>query len=160
MIEIERNRFDDAQYRCRQLTRLGEKFNDGSERSFAQALSALCHYALSKDDTLLDQPLADLRVCDAKHRLSYTLIRAALIDLNNQRPDKALVRGEEALAYTELLKRPSEQMLAHLVLAQAYQHQQQEAASAKHIEAIDQLDKHPVAGWARERAVQLLPEFE
>jgi DNA-binding SARP family transcriptional activator len=160
MIEIERDNFIDAKRRCQQLLILGENLKDSSECPCARALDALCHYAIAGDDQPLKKPTDELRIYDAKHRLGYILIRAALIDVRKSRPETALARGGEALDYTELLQRPSEQMLAHLVLALANQQLQRDDVFDLHLAAMQELDKQPVANWARQRASQSLAEFE
>ena len=160
VVEIERENFTEAKRRCKQLLALGENLKDGSEAPYARAMDALCHYALTGDEQPLEQPLKDLRLCDAKHRLSYILIRAALIDLANNNADSASIRGHEALSHAQLLNRHSEQMLAHMVLALANQMKQQNIEAELHLNAIHEIDKLPVAAWARQRAVNSLAEFE
>jgi hypothetical protein len=51
-------------------------------------------------------------------------------------------------------------MLAHVVLALAYQQSNDIIEYKKQLTAIQELDKQPVANWARQRAVQSLAEFE
>ena len=92
---------------------------EGSERPFARALDALCHYALADDPLPLDSALTELRAADAKQRLAYTLTRAALLDVERQRPDAAAARASEALGYAEALDRATEIVLAHAALARA-----------------------------------------
>src|SRR5690606_37476834 len=119
MIEIERGRFDAARAYCVVLIELGEKIRDGSERPFAHALDGLCRYALTDETTPLDAALDDLRAADAKHRMAYTLTRAALLDVERRRPESAIARASEALACAEALDRATEIMLAHVALAVA-----------------------------------------
>jgi DNA-binding SARP family transcriptional activator/predicted ATPase len=156
MIELERGAIAAARDYCAALLELGGKLRDGSERPFAQALDALCHYALADDAGPLELALEALRTADAKHRLAYTLTRAALIDLERQRPAAACVRGSEALAYAEALDRPSEMLLAHVALAQARQATADVAGFEHHRAALTKLADTPVAGWALERATSLL----
>ena len=60
-----------------------------------------------------------LRAADAKHRLAYTLTRAALLDVERDRPQNAIARASEALGYAEALDRATEIVLAHAALARA-----------------------------------------
>ena len=152
MIDIERGRFDAAMDRCGALVEIGEKLREGSEAPFARALEGLCRYATSGDAESLDTALEQLRIADAKHRLAYTLTRAALLDVERGRPQDALVRAQEALGYAELLERATETMLAHVALAQARHATNDAAAYEQHLAAIAEFEDAQVAGWARDRA--------
>jgi DNA-binding SARP family transcriptional activator/predicted ATPase len=156
MIELQRGDVAAAKSYCATLIELGTKLRDGSERPFAQAFDALCHYALADDAAPLETALTELRAADAKHRLAYTLTRAALIDLERQRPAAALARGREALGYAEALDRPSEMLLAHVALAQARGASNDPEGYEHHKAALIRLAMAPVAGWALERAIPLL----
>jgi DNA-binding SARP family transcriptional activator/tetratricopeptide (TPR) repeat protein len=160
MIDIERGRHESAKERCVALIELGEKLREGSERPLAHALDALCHYAIADDAVPLETALVDLRTADAKHRLAYTLTRAALLDVERGRPDEAISHAGEALGYAEALDRPSEIMLAHVALARARLAANDMAGSARHAAAIAELERGPVAGWARERATALWRSHE
>ena len=160
MIEIARRNYADAKRRCKQLLQLGQHFNDGSEGPFARAVDALCHYLISGDNALLEQPIVDLRLSDAKHRLTYILVHAALVDLQYQHSDSAIGRANEALQYSKLLHRYSEQMLAHVALALAYQQKQQQDEYELQLNAVHELDKQAITGWARQCAAQSLTEFD
>jgi hypothetical protein len=155
MIDIERGRADEARINCAVLIQLGEKLRDGSERCFAHALDALCRYTISDDTATLDSSLEQLRAADAKYRLAYTLNRAAWVDLERQRPEAALARASEALHCAEVLERASEIMLAHLILARAHRAINDASACAHHVEALEQFEDAPVAGWMRARAATL-----
>jgi DNA-binding SARP family transcriptional activator len=152
MIDFERGRPEAARAHCKALVELGDKLRDGSERPFAHALDALCHYALADDSAPLEAALIDLRAADAKHRLAYTLTRAALLDVERQRPQDAITRASEALGYAEALDRATEIVLAHAVLARARKAVADTAGYAKHVAALKALEQAPVARWARERA--------
>jgi hypothetical protein len=156
MIEVERCQYEAARAHCTVLIDLGEKLRDGSERPFAHALDAFCRYALTDDDGPLDAALQDLRTADAKHRLAYTLTRAALLDVERQRPQKAVARATEALGYAEALDRATEVALAHVALAGASRLANDPAGYAMHNAALADLEGKPVAQWARERASALI----
>jgi predicted ATPase len=153
MIDFERGRPEAARVHCKTLIELGDKLREGSERPFAHALDALCRYALEDDAAPLDGALADLRAADAKQRLAYTLTRAALLDLDRNRPRAALARASEALGHAEALDRPTEIVLAHAALARAHKAIADAAGYAKHLAALKSLEEAPVARWARERAL-------
>src|SRR5690606_28341251 len=107
MIELERGRLDAARIYCAMLIDIGGRLREGSEAPFARALDALCGYALDGAGGALDVALEELRIVDAKHRLAYTLTRAALIDLDRRQLDAAVARAAEALEYAEALDRPT-----------------------------------------------------
>jgi hypothetical protein len=107
MIEIERRDFVAAQQRSKLLFQLGENLKDSSECPFSRGINALCHYALTGDSQGLAGPIVNLRLCDAKHRLAYILIRAAFIDLDHKHSGPAIIKSREALEYTQLLNRPT-----------------------------------------------------
>ena len=155
MIEFERGRPEAARAHCKALIELGDKLRDGSERPFAHAFDALCHYALADDAALLDVALEELRAADAKHRLAYTLTRAALLDVERGRPDAAIARASEALGYAEALDRATEILLAHAALARARKAIADMTGYAKHVAALKSLERVPVALWARDRALAL-----
>jgi len=153
MIDLERGRPADARVHCKMLVELGDKLREGSERPFAHALDGLCHYALTDDTAPLDAALTDLRAADAKHRLAYTLTRAALLDVERQRPEAATARASEALGYAEALDRATEIVLAHAALARARKALADTAGYAKHVAALKSLDGASVAKWALDRAL-------
>jgi len=155
MIELERGRFDAAKAYCASLIELGEKIRDGSERPFSHALDGLCHYALTDETAPLEAALGDLRAADAKHRMAYTLTRAALLDIERRRHGSALARATEALACAEAIDRATEIMLAHVALTLASRAGNDEAGFERHAAALARLDSARVALWARERAAAL-----
>jgi DNA-binding SARP family transcriptional activator/tetratricopeptide (TPR) repeat protein len=155
MVEIERGRYDSARTHCAALIELGERVREGSERPFAYALDALCEYAATDDVAPLETALVQLRAADAKYRLAFTLTRAARIDLERRRPDAAIAHAKEALGCAETLGRPSEIMLAHVVLAEARRSTSDLAGYSAHVAALAHFEGMPVAAWARERATRL-----
>jgi hypothetical protein len=158
MIDLERARPEAARAHCKTLVELGDKLREGSERPFAHALDALCHYALADDAAPLEAALKDLRAADAKHRLAYTLTRAALLDVERGRPQDAIARAGEALGYAEALDRATEIVLAHAALAHACKAIADTAGYAKHVAALKSLARAPVAQWARDRAAAVSRE--
>jgi DNA-binding SARP family transcriptional activator/predicted ATPase len=157
ILEFERGDLAAAQAYCVQLGQIGEKLREGSERPFAHALDGLCRYAVEDDAAPIDAALDALRSVDAKHRLAYTLTRAAQIEIERGRPMRAIERAGEALSYAETLGRATETLLAHLALLRAYQEIGDMDGQARHAAALASLDDAPVAKWARERAVGARP---
>jgi DNA-binding SARP family transcriptional activator len=155
MIEIERGCPQSARAHCVVLIELGEKLREGSERPFAYALDALCHYAIADEPGSLDSALEELRFADAKHRLAYTLTHAALLDLERGRLAAAVAHAGEALTYAEALDRATETMLAHVVLAHACKVASDAIGYEQHVAALVRLERAPVAAWARGRAARL-----
>jgi DNA-binding SARP family transcriptional activator/tetratricopeptide (TPR) repeat protein len=149
MIDIQRGLYADARVRCGELLAIGEKLRAGSEAPFARALQGLCGYALDDLPQALDTALDDLRIADAKHRLAYVLTRAALIDFERGRFDKAIARAAEALGYAELLERATEKMLAHVVLGLAREASGEGAEARRHLAEAAELEAAGVAEWAR-----------
>jgi DNA-binding SARP family transcriptional activator/tetratricopeptide (TPR) repeat protein len=151
MIAFERGSYEAASERCKILIEIGDKLRDGSEGPFAWALAGLCAYVTDDSSDAMDTALQDLRVVDAKHRLAYTLNRAAQLDVDRKRFDTAIARASEALEYATLLQRATEMVLAHSVLAQAQWAQGKEDAAADHDAAIAELMTTGVAEWAKRR---------
>lgn len=151
MLELERGRPEAARTHCRSLIELGDKLRGGSERPFAHALDGLCHYALTGDSAPLETAVEELRTADAKHRLAYTLTRAAWLDVERGRSESALTRAGEALRLAETLDRPTEILLAHAALALARKALADEAGYAEHVAALESLRRAPAAQWARAR---------
>lgn len=158
MIDFERGNLTGAMKQSREILELGEKFREGSEAPFARALHGLCHYALQNDDTPLVTAARELREVDAKHRLAYTLTRAALLDVERGQFRKARQRATEALSYAETLERPTEILLANIALAEANRGDRKKRAYSENLDAIQALRATRVAAWAFKRASKLLDE--
>jgi hypothetical protein len=151
MIDFERGCYPAARRHCAALLDIGTRLRGGSEAPFAHALDGLCHYALTDASDLLDAALESLRAADAKHRLAYTLTRAALIDLDRGRIETGRMRAAEALECATVLERPTETALAHFALARAFAAAGDQPKRRMHLNAITALDGSPVARWAVER---------
>ncbi|WP_290649908.1 AAA family ATPase, partial [Aquisalimonas sp.] len=144
MIAFERALYASALARCTVLVEIGEKLRDGSEAPFARAAEGLCRYAIDDDVVPLVASLEGLRNADAKYRLAYILTRAALMDLERGRLDNAVAHAQEALTYAQALERPTELMLAHFALAEAYRAAGDTAAHRRHTAALAGFDQAPV----------------
>jgi tetratricopeptide (TPR) repeat protein len=145
---------------CEPLRELAGKLRDGSEQPLAQAVYGLCLYHEHDDPEPLNQAIEDLRIADAKHRLAYTQSRAAMIDLERGRVESAVARAREALQSAELLRRPTEMLIAHLALYYAGMATGDERAIAAESEAMSALCEQGVAVWARQKARAALTQNE
>jgi tetratricopeptide (TPR) repeat protein len=94
MIDIERGEYRAAKRGCKALIAIGGKLRIGSEGPFAQALEAVCTYAIEGESANLERALDELRGVDAKHRLAYALTRAAMIDFDQGQFETALARAQ------------------------------------------------------------------
>ena len=148
MIEFQRGRYAEARAYCDTLRSIGEKLRVGSERPYAHALTALCDYALHDESGALEQGLDELRQVDAKHRLAYTLTRAAQIDCERGRLDEAARHAGEALEYATLLHRATEMALARAVLACTCRENGDLTAAKAHEAEIAALENSGVAAWS------------
>lgn len=157
MIEVEREVFAAAMARCRPLLEIGARLREGSEYPFAQALEALCGYGIDGRDTGLDARLQAVRAADAKQRLTFLLNRAAALDIRCGQWDRALQRSTEALALAELMERPTEMLLARVVI-EVINRKNNKAEDGTNLEYIEKISAGTVAGWARERAAALLAD--
>lgn len=155
VIEVERGDFSAAMGRCRTLLEIGSRLREGSERPFAEAMQALCHYGVSSEDAGLDEILQSLRQADAKQRLAFLLNRGAMLDIRFNRLASAADRAGEALQLAQLMERPSELLHAHISLAEILG-QRGAPEQAVHLAAVQELAAGQVAHWARERADALL----
>jgi len=155
MIDIQRGLFSEARARCDELLAIGGKLRGGSEAPFASAMQGLCIYALDDQSAPLDAALQELRIADAKHRLAYVLTRAALLDYQRGRIEDALHRSGEALAYANLLERPTEMMLAHVVLGRCHQAAGRARKARQHQSEVARLKAAGVAAWASDMAEDL-----
>ncbi|MBF8221231.1 BTAD domain-containing putative transcriptional regulator [Halomonas sp. 328] len=153
LIDLERDDFPRARQRSGELCALGERLRDGSEAPFAAAAAAeaLCHYALEDDAGPFGVALVSLRHADARHRLAVLLLQAARLDLARGRRETAAARAAEALEHARVLERPTEQLLAQALLAEAAHRAGDREAGHRHAQAAEALSRGPVAGWARRR---------
>jgi hypothetical protein len=148
MIEFQRGNYARAKLYSDVLIEIGDKLRVGSEGPFAHALAAMCDYAMDESSDALVSALDNLRAADAKHRLAYTLTRAAQLDCERKRFDLATERATEALEYAALLQRATEMMLARSVLLCTSRENGDKNAVAEHEAAIAELDGRGVAAWA------------
>jgi tetratricopeptide (TPR) repeat protein len=147
---------DKALKLCAPLLELAGKLREGSEEPLARAVYGLCLYHDRDDPETLNQAIEDLRIVDAKHRLAYCQSRAAMIDLQRGRFESARTRALEALSCAELLQRPTEMLIAHLVLYRAGEAMGDSSAMTKGRTSMLSLCEQGVAVWARMQAQSVI----
>ncbi|MFV8816431.1 ATP-binding protein [Haliea sp. E17] len=157
MVEIERSDCHAAQRHARAMVEIGERLREGSERPFAGAVQALCHYGISGEVEPLESALQSLRVADAKQRLAFVLNRAARCSVDGGHFARAAAFAREALELARLMERPSEVVLALLSLERVHRAQPELQAESLGRE-IREIMAGSIASWARERGEQLLAE--
>jgi hypothetical protein len=124
MVELDRERYARACELAGRLLELGERLRQGSEEPFARAVLSIARYGSSQGtdegcQAQVDAALESLRLVDAKHRLAYALLHAALLDLRHGQPGRAAARAGEARPIAELLERPTETLLSLSLLSRA-----------------------------------------
>jgi hypothetical protein len=156
VLELERNSVETARMLCRDLVGLAEKLREGSEAPFARCLEALAAEASGEDVAEeLGVALESLRMADAKHRLAYALLRSAQGDFERGGFEKARARGEEALRLAEILERPSETAMAHVVLVRCALSSKADKDVERHREALRHANTAQVAVHVRRAAEQI-----
>lgn len=122
MLELEAGNPTAALPYCEEMAIVSAKIQgEGSEAAVAMSLTALANYQLQQPeaDVALEQAILSLQQADAKRMLSYVLIGAAEIDLNNDRSQLAATRADAALQAAQIVNHPSEIALAWAILTQA-----------------------------------------
>jgi hypothetical protein len=165
MIDLQRGRYLEARGLCQDLLNLGEKLREGSEAPLARALCALSRYALSDRDAgedgerareRLHQALMDLRLVDAKQRLSFVLMQAALVELGRDAAERASALAEEAAAVAEALGRPSDVARAHAIAARCAQAALHPATFERHLAALRRVTRETLSAPARDEIDRVL----
>ena len=159
VLELQRGNFEQADALCREILVIGEKFREGSEAPVARTLAALCRYAKNGESAFADveSTIEELRVADAKHRLSVALSFAAEIDLRHGSAARASAHAEEALRVAELLGRPSEIAQARVMQAKAAIAVDDRDGLADVLDALDRSEMEHIAVHVR-RVVECLRE--
>ena len=157
-VELQRADYGKAGGLCRELMALGEKLREGSEAPFARALCALSRYATGESAAreMFDCAVADLRAVDAKQRLAFILVRAALIELDRGDADAAAPLAEEAVAAAGALGRPSDVALAHAVAGRVARAALDSAAFERHARALEQMPRENLSAQARRAVDEVL----
>jgi hypothetical protein len=157
VLELERNRPEVAETLCVALGELAAKLRQGSEVPFARCLAALAATDSGKSvPGEVDSALESLRMADAKHRLAYGLLRAANIDVRRADIERARSRSEEALRLAEVLERPTEIVMARVVLMQCASKRGALAEAEQHAEFLRGMNLNLIAAHVRNTAQQAL----
>jgi len=157
VLELERNRPEVASTLCSALSDLAAKLRQGSEVPFARCLAALAATDSGKDVAReVDSALEALRMTDAKHRLAYGLLRAAHNDFRERNIERARSRSEEALRLAEALERPTEIVMARVVLMRCASKRGEAAEVKQHEEFLRSMNLNLIAAHVREAAQQAL----
>lgn len=150
MLDLQRGALKEAREHCAELRALGDKLRGGSEEPFARAMAGLCIYAIEDKADGLEAALGDLRAADAKHRLTYILTRAAMIDCERGRVDSANKRATEALGYATLLDRATEMLLANAVLSRDCAAVGDRKGAARFAKKVESISAAGAAAWTRD----------
>jgi predicted ATPase len=157
VLELERNRPQVAATLCSALGELAAKLRQGSEVPFARCLAALAATDSGKSVAEeVDSALELLRMADAKHRLAYGLLRAAGSDFRAENIERARSRSEEALRLAEALERPTEIVMARVVLMRCASKRGALAEAKEHAEFLRGTNMSLIAAHVREAAGQAL----
>jgi tetratricopeptide (TPR) repeat protein len=159
VLELERNRPEVAGPLCSLLGELASKLRQGSEVPFARCLAALAATDSGKGVAgEVDSALESLRMTDAKHRLAYGLLRAANSDFGRGNIERARSRSEEALRLAEALERPTEIVMARVLLMRCASKRGAVAEANQHAEVLRGINMNLIAAHVREAAQLALAE--
>jgi hypothetical protein len=95
-------------------------------------------------------------MADAKHRLAYALLRAAVGDLSRKDADRARARAEEALRLADILDRPSERVMAHVVLLRSATLRNSRPDIERHRNALRSANTAQLAAYVRQAAAEFI----
>jgi len=157
VLELERNRPEVAGALCNALGELASRLRQGSEVPFARCLTALAATDAGKDATgEVESALESLRMADAKHRLAYGLLRAANNDFRGENIERARSRSEEALRLAEALERPTEIVMARVVLMRCASRRGAVDEAKEHEEFLRGMNMNLIAAHVRDAALLAL----
>jgi predicted ATPase len=157
VLELERGNPGAALLPSKELCDLAAKLREGSEAPFARCLAALTAEAAGENAAKeIDLSLQSLRMADAKHRLAYALLRAAVGDLSRKDADRARARAEEALRLADILDRPSERVMAHVVLLRSATLRNSRPDIERHRNALTSANTAQLAAYVRQAAAEFI----
>ena len=154
IVEMQRRDCEAALDYARNLVDIGERVREGSEKPYAAALQAVCHYSLEDDDAELEVALENLRAADAKQRLAFVLNRTAILHLEKGQLQRAADCAREALEMAGIMDRPSAMLEACLTLEAVHQEAPEIEPESRSAE-IAQLAASDVPDWLRQRSTAL-----
>jgi DNA-binding SARP family transcriptional activator/predicted ATPase len=163
MLEIETGNFAHALTFCQQMAVVSAQIQgEGSEGAIAAALQALINYKLhhSEAESHLQQAIVRLQQVDAKRMLSYVLIGAAEVDLEQSRWKLASTRAETALQAAQIMQYSNEITLAWAVLTQATLALGQPERATRFAALPEQIDRHTLSFRAQNVVNQTIQQLQ
>ncbi len=160
MLEIDRGQREAALALAESAAELGGRVRAGAEGPAGRALLELVFVMgdgegnLQEHESRLNAAIDELRVVDAKYELSFLLTRWALHELDSDQFPRAQYLAQAALAVAQVIRRTSEQALAHVVLARCAQ--RDAGDPSEHLQALRELSQADLSQVARERVNALL----
>jgi DNA-binding SARP family transcriptional activator len=159
MLEIDRQRLDQASTLAAELATLGGRVRQGAEGPCAEALVALVRRSQGIEEARpqLEEAVADLRVADAKYELTFVLTRLAKWELERGDIEAAAEHAAQGLDSANAIGRASDIALAHTLLARSLEARGAAAEVGEHLEALRELRRGDLAAGARAAIEALLP---
>ena len=154
IVEMQRRDCEAALDYARNLVDIGARMREGSEKPYAAALQAVCHYSLEDDDSELGPALEGLRTADAKQRLAFVLNRAAILYYEKQHMQQSSDCAREALEMARIMDRPSAMLEACLTL-EAIHRAAPGVETESRMDEINRLAAGDVPDWLRQRAGEI-----
>ncbi|MDX2229786.1 MAG: BTAD domain-containing putative transcriptional regulator [Leptolyngbyaceae cyanobacterium bins.349] len=163
MLEIEAGNLADALTFCQQMAIVSAQIQgEGSEGAIAAALEALINYKLHHPEAEphFQQVVLRLQQVDAKRMLSYILIGAAEVDLEQRRWELASARAETAIQSAQIMQHPNEIALAWAVLTQATLALGQPERATQLATLLEQIDRHTLSFRAQNAVNQTIQQLQ
>ena len=153
MLEIDRERLDEARRLAIELESLGSRLRQGAEGPTGRALLALVRRLLGEDDasTDLEGSIEELRRSDARYELAFVLTRLALGEVATQRWAAARRLAEDGLESAIAIGRASDTALSHALIARTALETDDRDGAEKHRRALEALREGELATGIRSR---------
>lgn len=160
-MEVQRRRLRDAEILCADLRHLAERMREGSEAPFARALDAVCRLLNGEDEahSALDKEIEQLRIADAKHRLTVILLLSAEAAMPRGAIALAGTHAAEALELASVMERPSETAHAHALLLEVACAGERRAGMDECAGHVSRLMSAPLSHFARGRSETALGQY-
>jgi DNA-binding SARP family transcriptional activator/predicted ATPase len=163
MLELEAGDLAAALRFCQEMASVASQIQgEGSEGAIAAGLEALTHYRLqhSEAECALEQAIVRLQQVDAKRMLSYVLVGAAELDLEQRRWESAATRAEVALQAAQTMQHPSEIALAWAMLTQATLALGESKRTAQLSVLPGQIDRHDLCFRAQNAIARTMQQMQ
>ncbi|MEB3331667.1 MAG: AAA family ATPase [Synechococcaceae cyanobacterium] len=137
-LELEARDLTAAAAQCMDLQHVAAAMGSGSEAPHAEALAALIGLlgADAEAEALLERCCGTLRTLDSPRMLAFLQTFAARWELQQGRPQQAMVRAEEALEAAQKVQNPSEIALAWAAVIAASAALGNLACARRHLEDL------------------------